>query len=189
MSRVKGAVVVSTNYEVTSKKPMDARMLVSTYEDLLNKENWLTSKGSACCFNGMFVAVANTSDTSRNGLYMLLDKANTRNPDVTVETNWIKIGETSDISEFVSRVETIENSLRELTEDLSSLDTRVAALEDEEKLHTYGYRAGFPAEGESGHMYVAVDEQKTYVWFNDDYVPVGGSEYEEPDVIHGGSAE
>lgn len=188
MARVKGGVVVSTNYEVTSKKPMDARMLVPTYEDLLNKENWITSKGSACCFNGMFVAVANTSDTSKNGLYMLVDTASTRNPDVTVETNWIKIGETSDISEFVSRVETIEASLSELTEDLSSLDARVATLEEEEKLHTYGYRSGFPAEGESGHMYVAVDEKKSYVWFNQEYIPVSGSDYEEPDIIYGGSA-
>ena len=38
-------------------------------------------------------------------------------------------------------------------------------------------------------MYVAVDEQKTYVWFDDAYVPVGGSDYEEPQVIHGGTAD
>lgn len=193
MARPFGAQIVTTNYEVTVRKPFDARTLVTSYEDLLVKDHWLKAGTSQLvAYNGMIVSVANTSDTSKNGLYMLFDINCTtalKSPDVTVETNWLKIGETSDISEFVSRIETIENSLRELTEDLSSLDTRVTALEDEDKLHTYGYRAGFPDEGESGHMYVAVDEKKTYVWFNNEYIPVGGdSGYEEPEVIYGGAA-
>ena len=40
-------------------------------------------------------------------------------------------------------------------------------------------------------MYVAADEQKTYVWFNNDYLIVGtaDSSYEEPEIIYGGSAD
>ena len=71
--------------------------------------------------------------------------------------------------------------------ELESFEARLLALEEEEKLHTYGYRTGFPSEGEDGHMYVAVDEQKTYVWFNNEYLVVGAN-CEEPQVIFGGSA-
>lgn len=72
--------------------------------------------------------------------------------------------------------------------DLESFETRLSALEAEEKLHTYGYRTGFPVEGIEGHMYVAVDEQKTYVWFNNEYLVVGTAASEEPQIIHGGFA-
>lgn len=75
--------------------------------------------------------------------------------------------------------------------DLESFDERLRALETEEKLHTFGYRQLFPTEGIDGHMYVAADEQKTYVWFNNDYLVVGTADgsCEEPKVIYGGSAE
>lgn len=76
--------------------------------------------------------------------------------------------------------------------DLESFDKRLTALEQEDRLHTYGYREGFPKVGEEGHMYVAVDEQKTYVYFDDNYLVVGEVNDEPapaPDIIFGGSAE
>lgn len=73
--------------------------------------------------------------------------------------------------------------------DLESFESRLDALEAEEKLHTYGYRTGFPVEGIEGHMYVAADEQKTYVWFNNEYLVVGTAASEEPQIIYGGSAD
>jgi hypothetical protein len=39
MARVTGMVARSTNYEVSAKKPLDARSLVKSYEDLLAEEN------------------------------------------------------------------------------------------------------------------------------------------------------
>lgn len=72
--------------------------------------------------------------------------------------------------------------------ELESFDERLSALESQEKLHTFGYRSGFPASGEEGHMYVAVDEEKTYVWFNNDYVVVG-VKTEDPAIIFGGTAD
>ena len=73
--------------------------------------------------------------------------------------------------------------------ELDSFEDRLSALESEDKLHTYGYRKDFPSTGADGHMYVAVDEQQSYVWFNNAYIPVGGSEYEEPTIIFGGTAD
>lgn len=199
MARVRGSITFTSNYESGISKPMDARMLVPSYEDLLNNENWLTSKGTPCCFNGMLVAVANTSNTTQNGLYMLFDASNSRKPNVTLETNWIKIGETSDISEFVTRIETIEQSLSEIAADLTSLDERVTVLESEDRTHTYGYRKDFPAVGQPNHIYRAEDQHRSYVYSGSEYLPIGDTIYEywdldgddEPDVrvINGGSAE
>ncbi len=76
--------------------------------------------------------------------------------------------------------------------DLESFDSRLTALEQEEKLHTFGYRKDFPEIGEDGHMYVAIDEQKTYVYFSDSYLVVGEAndgEAAAPDVIFGGNAD
>lgn len=73
--------------------------------------------------------------------------------------------------------------------ELESFESRLDALESQNKLHTYGYKEGFPPIGEEGHMYVAVDLQKSYVWFNNEYIVVSGDVYEEPDTICGGSAD
>lgn len=75
--------------------------------------------------------------------------------------------------------------------DFDSFERRLEAIEAEEKIHTYGYRTGFPSVGVYGHMYAAVDEQKTYVWFNNEYVLVGdvSADSEGPDVIFGGTAD
>lgn len=186
MARVKGALIATSNYEVQVKKPLDARSLVPSYNDLTIKENWVKSgTAQVIAYNGMLVAVANTSDTSKNGLYMLFDINCTtalKSPDVTVESNWIKIGETSDISDFADRVATIEG-------EIDSIEERLTSLESRSDVETIGYRANFPSTGEPNKLYVAVDEQKSYVWVNDDYLPVGGSDYEDPEVIYGGSAE
>jgi hypothetical protein len=62
------------------------------------------------------------------------------------------------------------------------------ALEEDSDVITYGYRKDFPSVGEVNKMYVAADEGKTYIWFNDDYLPVGGGDYEEPTTIYGGDS-
>ena len=40
MARIPGTFNISSNYDVTVKKPFDARMLVPTYADLTIKSNW-----------------------------------------------------------------------------------------------------------------------------------------------------
>ena len=185
MARVKGMFLRNTNYEVTVKKPLDARALVKTYDDLLLDTNWLDN-GKSIAYNGMLVAVANTSDTSKNGLYFLFDINCTsflKSPDVTKEEHWIKIGETSEIGDFAERISKINTKLEEL-------DSRVTDLE-ERQTEVFGYRSGFPDVGVENKLYVAVDEEKSYVWVNDKYLPISGSTDGsiEPDVIYGGTAE
>ena len=202
MSRVRGSISFSSNYEASISKPMDARMLVPSYEDLLDNNNWITSKETPCCFNGMLVAVANTKDTSKNGLYMLFDGTNARKPDVTVETNWIKIGETSDISDFVSRIQTIESSIAEITSDITALDARVSELErlhNEDNVERFGYRNMFPAVGVLNRIYIANDEKRTYIYTTEGYIHIADQfdtiDHDEDEntpevrIIFGGTAE
>lgn len=184
MARVRGALNATSNYEVQVKKPLDARMLVPSYDDLLLKDNWVkVGTTQSIAYNGMLVAVANTTDTSKNGLYFLFDAAVTglKSPDVTSAENWIKIGETTDISDFAERLTNIESELVDIEERLLSLETK-------SDVETIGYRVDFPMPGEPNKLYVAVDEQKSYVWVNDDYLPVGGSDYVEPTTIYGGDS-
>lgn len=185
--RVIGGFNMSSNYEVSIKKPLDARSLVPSYEALTIKSNWVSSTNKPIAYNGMLVAVANTSDTSKNGLYFLFDPnctTNLKSPDVENAANWIKIGEISEIEDFATRVAAIES-------ELYDIKNRLVALENDSDVLTYGYRSGFPTDGEANKLYVAVDEGKTYVWFNNEYLLVSDSDsgYEEPEVIYGGSAE
>lgn len=185
MARQFGSQTVTTNYEIQVRKPFDARMLVPSYNDLLLKDNWVKAGTTqVVAYNGMIVAVANTTDATDNGLYFLFDPDCTtalKSPDVTDAAHWIKIGETSDISELTTRLTTIET-------ELDSIKDRLDALETKSDVETYGYRSGFPTTGEANKLYVAVDEGKTYIWFNEEYLSVGGSS-DEPEVIFGGTAD
>jgi len=173
------ALEISNQYSYVGRGPFDAKSLVKTYADLLAEESWLSDAGKNIAYNGMIVAVwLNKDDPARNGIYYLHDSTVTNTfkaPDVTNEANWHKLVEISDI-----------------TERLAAIDERLAALEnDEPDVITYGYRKNFPIEGELNKLYVAADEGKTYVWFGEEYLAVGGSggDYEEPKVIYGGSAD
>jgi hypothetical protein len=159
------------------KGPLDAKSLVKTYAELFSTDTWVKNDVFTA-YNGMIVAVwLNKEDTTKNGIYFLFDpQANTalKKPDFAQESNWHKLVEIAD-----------------LNAQLTSIDARLAALEEESDVVTYGYRAGFPTEGEDGKLYVAADEKKSYVWFAGEYLLVSGSSSEavEPDVIYGGSAD
>lgn len=189
MSRMRGTFIDKNNYEVTAKRPYDARMLVPTYADLTIKDNWLALDPdtnevttSLVAFNGLIVAVADKDDAKHSGLYMLYDRVSKKTPNVELEENWLKIGETSDISDFADRLDGID-------EEIASIKDRLTALEGYSDVETVDTFSTLPVPGTENKLYVVADERKSYVWFNDDYLPVGGSDYEEPSIIYGGSAE
>jgi hypothetical protein len=182
------AIIFDSNqYKYSKRGPLDAKALVKTYAELLDQNTWLVNDFMAA-YNGMITAVwLNKDDISKNGIYFLFDPNATsavKVPDVANEANWHKIAEVADIADFTARLSTIETNLQDL-------DTRLTTLEDESDVITYGYRSGFPAEGEDGKLYVAADEKKSYVWFNGEYLLVSRSDssYEEPEIIYGGSAD
>lgn len=170
---------ITTNYIYTGTGPFDSKSLKSTYSELLDVATWTADNSSFFAYNGMIVAVWKDSDSANNGIYYLFDTSYTgqrgKKPDVTNPANWRKISNTVDVS-------AIENTL-------SDHESRLAALEETSDVETIGYRADFPKVGVANKLYIAADEGKSYVWFNDDYLPVGGESYEEPEVICGGSAD
>lgn len=117
-------------------------------------------------------------------------------PDNLVEGHWYLTTDTAEV--YVAlRQPNEELVLRKINEcnidvdfDFEEFDSRLTALEQQERVHTYGYRNLFPTEDNAieGDMYVAVDEGITYVFFNNSYRAVSGSAI-EPNVIFGGTAD
>jgi hypothetical protein len=182
---------ISNQYRYSGRGPFDAKSLVKTYADLLDTETWTTVSASGAsvvsAYNGLITAVwLNKDDISKNGIYFLYDPEVTsplKTPNVTLASNWHKLCNLSDIQELSTQIEIVKSELNELGE-------RVTALEEDSDVITYGYRSGFPTEGEANKMYVAADEGKTYIWFNNEYLPVGGSgEAVSYTQIHGGNAK
>ena len=184
-TRVIGAVNRDSNYEVSVRKPLDARSLVKTYDDLLNIDNWVNTKGDSIVYNGMIVAVwLNTADSSKNGIYFLHDASVTSakgTPDVTKETSWHKLGGIDALPDLAAEVATLQEELEALKTDVDDLqDSATVVVDVFEKL---------PRPGLPGKIYVVTEDAMTYVWYNDDYLPVGdGGDSAEIQVIHGGSA-
>jgi len=87
MSREKGNFNFSGNFEVLKKGPLDAKALVETYADLTNSVTWEDNDSLVWIYDGMPVSVANDSDPSKNGLYILKDAAN-----YTSTSSWEKLG-------------------------------------------------------------------------------------------------
>ena len=191
------AIIDSSNqYRYTGRQPLDAKALVKTFADLTNPATWTvqssSGKDTVIAYNGMITAVwldkdENKQLTDKNGIYFLFDNSITGTltaPDVTKETNWHKIAGDVDLS-----------SIQEIVDDH---ERRIAAIEDEERVHCYGYRKDFPTEGQQNHMYVASDVHRTYVFINGTYLPIAdqfeytdhdnNSETPEVRIIYGGDA-
>ena len=126
MSRVNGTFELHANYDITVRKPLDARILVPSYEDLFIPSNWV-KKGSkqVIAFNGMVVSVANTADTSNNGLYFLFDPdcdSPLKSPDVTRASNWIKIGSVGGCSQEIEELQTAVSSINDRIDQIENVD-------------------------------------------------------------------
>jgi hypothetical protein len=174
---------IELQYRYSGKGPVDAKSIAKTFDALLLPETWHNEAGKVVAYNGMLVAVWLDSDAAKNGVYLLRDPAVTnilKTPDVTNAANWYKIAETSELASLSDRLSTIEASIKEL-------EDKITEVADASDVITYGYRSGFPAVGKANTLYIAADEEKSYIWFDNKYIPVGGQE--QPDVINGGTAE
>ena len=74
---------------------------------------------------------------------------------------------------------------------IENIENRLTALEEQESdVLTYASFDAFPETGRSNTLYVDTAKQKSYIWLDTTYVPVGGSsDYEEPSIIFGGTAD
>lgn len=186
------AAIIETGsqFVYAGKGPLDSKALVKTFAELTDRNTWLVN-GASTAYNGMIVSVwLNKEDTTKNGIYYLFDPACTttiKNPDVTNEENWIKLGGVENASELVDQLKNIQTQL-------DSLSSRVDALEaNGSEVVTYAYRSTFPAEGQASKLYVAADQQRTYVWVDGTGYMLVGTGFEETAdghiLIDGGSAD
>jgi hypothetical protein len=124
--------------------------------------------------------------------------------DDLVENGWYLTTDTAEV--YVAlRQDTGLLALKKINEcnidtdlDLESFETRLQALEAE-RTHVYGYRSGFPAEGERDHIYIAEDEHRTYIYADNRYIHIADKFDTEDDdnnpntpeirIIFGGTAD
>lgn len=179
------AIQSSTNqYRTKGKSPLDAKALVKTYADLLNPVTW-TVDGTMSAYNGMITAVwLNLTDATQNGIYFLHDPnvTSTRGtPDVTNKANWHRLGGIDNLPGLIEQINGIQDDLDQVKEDVEDLQDSATIVRDS--------KAEFDKVGLPGKIYVATKEAMTYVWYNNDYLPVGdGGGDVEIQIIHGGSA-
>lgn len=118
-------------------------------------------------------------------------------PDQLIENGWYLTIDTAEVyvalkqSSGLLELKKINECNIEHDLDLDSFESRLDVLEADEKIHTYGYRNAFPIVGQEGHIYVAIDEQKTYAFYDNNYITVGelSTEADSFDIIFGGTAD
>jgi len=98
MGRVFGNAIFSSNFEPRIASPLDARMLVNEYSDLMNINTWNSGDGNSYVYAGMLVVVVNDADVNKNGLYLLL------NSNYTIPSNWMKLGSGENIIGAVDNI-------------------------------------------------------------------------------------
>lgn len=152
MSRRKGVVSISTNYEVKIKAPFDARQLCETKEDLINADSW----SWVSTYVGMLVSVASDPVAENNGVYFL------KVDEPTVESSWVKLFDNAEFETFQEK----------LAQDLTNYVTQ-DQLSGYAKIH-FGER---PEIGDENTIYFnEVDGNiEEWIWYNNDYVIVGSS--------------
>jgi hypothetical protein len=86
MSRNKGLLSISANWEPQAASPFDAREVVQFKSDLINIDTFKANDGNVYIYKGIRVSVTEETDPSSNGIYWLKELPYT---DIN---NWEKVG-------------------------------------------------------------------------------------------------
>lgn len=98
MALLDGSILLGSQYAYEGRGPFDAKMLVSTYADLLSEETWQDINGNSLAYNGMLVAVWRDSNTDNNGVYFLHNGSkNNKGLDVSDTKNWHRLASLADL--------------------------------------------------------------------------------------------
>lgn len=88
MGRNKGTFNFAANFEVLTKAPLDARLVVDTKANLTQTSIWQDGGGNAWLYKGIVVSVVSDPSTTNNGLYFLTDENSYTNLN-----SWIKVND------------------------------------------------------------------------------------------------
>ena len=86
MARNKGTFNFAANFEVLTKAPLDARLVVDTKANLIDPVIWQDVATNVWLYNGMTVSVVSDPSVSNNGLYFLTDESQ-----YTDINYWVKV--------------------------------------------------------------------------------------------------
>lgn len=165
--RDRGTFNFSGNLEVKKDAPLEARSLVNSYADLVKPETWTDEQGGIWKYDCMLV-----SCKDRPGkVYQLSPGA-----DYTKESNWILIGDTSElnnkIQEFIDS-KGAPNGLASLNESGIIPSAQLPSyVDDVIEVDTFN---NLPGTGESGKIYIVQDTNLTYRWSGTGYVEISKS--------------
>lgn len=87
MARNKGTFNFAANFEVLTKAPLDARLVVDTRANLISPAIWEDANSLVWLYKGIVVSVVSDPCVNNNGLYFLTDENN-----YTDYNYWLKIG-------------------------------------------------------------------------------------------------
>lgn len=165
--RDRGTFNFSGNLEVKKDAPLEARSLVNSYADLVKPETWTDEQGGIWKYDCMLV-----SCKDRPGkVYQLSPGA-----DYTKESNWILIGDTSELNnkvqEFIDS-KGAPNGLASLNESGIIPSAQLPSyVDDVIEVNTF---SNLPGTGESGKIYIVQDTNLTYRWSGTGYVEISKS--------------
>ena len=165
MAKLTYGTTISAIYDPQVGAPLDSRMAVATFNDLIDIRTWQTNgggKGEAYSYYGMLVYVG--QDKDKNGLYTL-QPSNIEGRTVTDDTQtascWVRISQTdAKIQAIIDRVYAGESDISELN---SAIETKLAkdfgsysaagALTSETKV---------PAQIGNENVYITGEQIKTF---------------------------
>jgi hypothetical protein len=86
MARNHGTFNFAANFEVLTKAPLDARLVVDTKAALISPSTWQDTALNVWLYKGIVVSVTSDPSTNNNGLYYLTDETQYTN-----YSYWLKI--------------------------------------------------------------------------------------------------
>lgn len=139
---------ISTNYEVLSTGPFDARMLTELKSDLTDASQWTT----LATYAGMIVSVAGDTEEN-NGVYVLKQKP------ITNESNWVKLFDNVQFEEFSQN---LQEQLEQYVSNMGYSKIHVGEL---------------PETGDDNTIYFREldGNWEEYIWNNGQYVIIGSN--------------
>lgn len=139
---------ISTNYEVLSTGPFDARMLTELKSDLTDASQWTT----LATYAGMIVSVAGDTEEN-NGVYVLKQKP------ITNEANWVKLFDNVQFEEFEQN---LQEQLEQYVSNMGYSKIHVGEL---------------PETGDDNTIYFREldGNWEEYIWTNNMFVLIGSN--------------
>lgn len=175
MSRIKGLVNCSVNFEVNKTAPLDSRTVISTVAELTQTATWEVD-GKVWLYDGLVVSV-----TENNSLYMLKGFANDPLA-YTLAENWVRL-DASSVEKLgvVAGLDSTDDTQALAASQGKVLDDKIEAVKNSIS-SVYNYKgsvndfASLPTDAAVGDVYnVGTTDGPNYAWNGTSWDSLGGT--------------